>query len=141
MNLDLPVVAGVLSTMLFALGTLPMLVKAATTKDLSSYSFGNIALSNVANVIHSVYIFALPPGPVWALHAFHLVSTGLMLVWYVRYCSVRTRRRAQVGRRTGKEPHRSAAADVRSAALHTTTHHCPAGALHHLPDAATSDRS
>ena len=66
-----------------------MLVKAATTKDLSSYSFGNIALSNVANVIHSVYIFQLPPGPVWALHAFHLVSTGLMVLWYLRYSCAR----------------------------------------------------
>lgn len=96
MNLDLPVVAGVLSTVLFALGTLPMLVKAATTKDLSSYSFGNIALSNVANVIHSVYVFQLPPGPVWALHAFHLVSTGLMLLWYLRYSCPRARRRERI---------------------------------------------
>ena len=96
MNLDLPVVAGVLSTVLFALGTLPMLIKAATTKDLSSYSFGNIALSNVANVIHSVYVFQLPPGPVWALHAFHLVSTGLMLLWYLRYSCPRARRRERI---------------------------------------------
>jgi uncharacterized protein with PQ loop repeat len=89
MNLDLPVVAGSISTVLFALGTLPMLIKAARTKDLSSYSIGNIALSNLANVIHSVYVFQLPPGPVWALHAFHMVSTGLMLLWYLRYSATR----------------------------------------------------
>ncbi len=27
----------------------------------------------------------LPPGPIWLLHSFHLVTTGLMLVWYLRY--------------------------------------------------------
>jgi hypothetical protein len=27
----------------------------------------------------------LPPGPIWLLHSFHLVTTGLMLVWYMRY--------------------------------------------------------
>jgi hypothetical protein len=32
-----------------------------------------------------VYVFSLPPGPIWLLHAFHLVTTGLMLVWYLRY--------------------------------------------------------
>lgn len=26
-----------------------------------------------------------PPGPAWALHLFHTVSTALMLFWYVRY--------------------------------------------------------
>jgi uncharacterized protein with PQ loop repeat len=89
MSVDLPVIAGALSTTIFALGTLPMLVKAAKTKDLSSYSLGNIVLSNVGNAIHSIYVFHLPMGPVWVLHSFYLVSTGLMLVWYVRYASLR----------------------------------------------------
>jgi hypothetical protein len=34
-------------------------------------------------VVHSVYVFSLPPGPLWALHSFYLVSTGLMLCWYL----------------------------------------------------------
>ncbi|MGH8773791.1 MAG: hypothetical protein ACRDWI_00975 [Jiangellaceae bacterium] len=85
MSIELPVVAGAVSTAIFALGMLPMLVKAARTKDLSSYSLGNIGLANVGNVVHSVYVFDLPAGPVWVLHSFYLVSTGLMLVWYVRY--------------------------------------------------------
>lgn len=94
MSIDLPVVAGSISTVIFALGTMPMLVKAARTKDLSSYSLGNIAMSNVGNVIHSFYVFHLPIGPVWALHTFYLFSTGLMLAWYLRYASRPVRRPA-----------------------------------------------
>ena len=52
---------------------------------MSSYSLGNILLSNLANLIHSVYVFSLPAGPIWLLHSFYLVTTGLMLVWYLRY--------------------------------------------------------
>lgn len=85
MDTNLPVIVGVISTTIFALSTLPMLLKAFQTKDLRSYSLGNILLSNVGNVIHSVYVFHLPPGPIWLLHAFHLVTTGLMLIWYLRY--------------------------------------------------------
>ena len=85
MDINMPVIAGAISTVMFTLGTLPMLLKAFQTKDLKSYSLGNILLSNVGNVIHSVYVFSLPPGPIWLLHTFHLVTTGLMLVWYVRY--------------------------------------------------------
>ena len=60
-----------------------MLLKAFRTKDLSSYSLGNILLSNVGNVIHSIYVFNLPPGPIWLLHSFYLVTMALMLVWYL----------------------------------------------------------
>jgi len=91
-DLDLPVLAGAVSTVIFAASTLPMLVKAARTKDLGSYSLGNIVLSNVGNAIHSIYVFSLPAGPVWVLHAFYLVTTGLMLLWYVRYALRRSRR-------------------------------------------------
>ncbi len=85
MDMNLPVIAGTISTTIFALSTLPMLLKAFQTKDLRSYSLGNILLANVGNVIHSVYVFNLPPGPIWLLHAFYLVTTGLMLIWYLRY--------------------------------------------------------
>lgn len=85
MDASLPVLAGVVSTVIFVTSTLPMLVKAARTKDLSSYSIGNILLSNVGNVVNTIYIVHLPVGPVWALHAFHLITTGMMLFWYVRY--------------------------------------------------------
>lgn len=55
--MNLPVLAGTLSTVLFAVGMLPMLVKAACTRDLASYSLGNLVLSNAANAVHSIYVF------------------------------------------------------------------------------------
>jgi hypothetical protein len=82
---SVPVLAGVGSTVIFAASTLPMLAKAYLSRDLSSYSLGNIGLANVGNLVHSVYVFSLPPGPIWALHSFYLVSSGLMLGWYLRF--------------------------------------------------------
>ena len=67
-TLSVPVLAGAASTVIFAVSTLPMLVKAYRSRDLSSYSLGNIGLANVGNAVHSVYVFSLPPGPIWALH-------------------------------------------------------------------------
>jgi len=85
MEINLATIAGFISTALFTLGTLPMLVKAFRTKNLASYSIGNILLSNVGNFINSIYVFQLPPGPIWFLHSYNLLSTGLMLVWYLKY--------------------------------------------------------
>jgi hypothetical protein len=62
-----------------------MLVKVGRTKNLASYSLGNILLANVGNLIYAVYVVGLPLGPVWALHGFHPGATGLMLFWYVRH--------------------------------------------------------
>jgi hypothetical protein len=84
-TLSVPTLAGLASTVIFGVSALPMLVKAYRSRDLSSYSLGNIGLANVGNVVHSVYVFSLPPGPIWALHTFYLVSTGVMLGWYLRY--------------------------------------------------------
>lgn len=83
--MNVPVIAGTISTVLFAASMLPMLLKASRTKDLSSYSMGNIVMTNVANVVHSVYVFDLPAGPVWLLHSFYVVASALMLVWCLRY--------------------------------------------------------
>lgn len=85
MDVSVPILAGAASTAIFAASTLPMLYKAGKTKDLGSYSLGNILLSNIGNLIHSVYIFSLPAGPIWLLHTFYLVTTALMLVWYLKY--------------------------------------------------------
>lgn len=79
------VVAGMLSTTLFVLSYLPMLVKAFRTRDLSSYSPGYLVLANVGNLIHSVYVASLPFGPIWFLHGFYTASSALMLGWYLRY--------------------------------------------------------
>jgi uncharacterized protein with PQ loop repeat len=85
MNIDLPLIAGAVSSAIFAMSTLPMLLKAFSTKDLKSYSLTNITLSNIGNLIYAIYVYSLPVGPVWALHTFNLVTTGLMLFWYLRY--------------------------------------------------------
>jgi uncharacterized protein with PQ loop repeat len=85
MDINLPVIAGAISTTLFAISTLPMVVKAYRTKDLKSYSMGYLLLGNAGNVFHSVYVFDMPPGPIWVLHTFYLVAAGLMLFWYLRY--------------------------------------------------------
>jgi hypothetical protein len=82
---SLPIAAGMVATAIFTASTLPMLLKARRTRDLTSYSLGNIGLANVGNLIQSVYVLSLPPGPIWALHAFQLSTSGVMLAWYLRY--------------------------------------------------------
>ena len=73
--------------------------RSAHPTDLGSYSLGNILLSNLGNLIQSIYVFHLPAGPIWALHSFYLVTTALMLVWYLRYTeSPILRRRLGLGR-------------------------------------------
>ena len=62
-----------------------MLIKAARTKELDSYSRGNLVLANAGNAVYSIYVFHLPAGPIWALHSFYVVSSGLMLFWHLRY--------------------------------------------------------
>ncbi|MGV9712751.1 hypothetical protein ACWDTI_19060 [Gordonia sp. NPDC003424] len=89
-------VAGGVSTAVFVASTLPMLWKAATTRDLSSYSFGNIVLANVGNLVYAIYVVSLPPGPIWVLHAFHGTSSGLMLLWYLRHHGLSGARKPKV---------------------------------------------
>jgi len=84
-DINLPVITGVISTTLFAISTLPMVLKVYRTKDLKSYSLSYLLLGNAGNIFHSVYVFNMPPGPIWLLHTFYLVVTGLMLFWYLRY--------------------------------------------------------
>lgn len=82
---DLPLVAGSASTFIFVTSYLPMLLKAGRKKDLSSYSPTQLVLTNLGNVLYSAYVFNLPVGPIWAMHAFYVVTSALMLVWYIRY--------------------------------------------------------
>jgi uncharacterized protein with PQ loop repeat len=82
---SIPTLAGSLATLVFALATLPMLGKAVRSRDLTSYSRGNLVLANVGNAIYSVYVFQLPLGPIWFLHAFYLLSSALMLFWSRRF--------------------------------------------------------
>jgi len=83
--MNLSMLAGTVSTLLFMFSTFPMLHKAFRSKDLRSYSLGNMLLANGGNAVHSLYIYSLPPGPIWWLHSFHLVTTALMLTWHLRY--------------------------------------------------------
>ncbi len=78
-------VAGGAATALFVVSTLPMLFKAARTKDLKSYSLANIALANLGNLLQWLYVASLPFGPIYVLHGFNSASTVLMLVWYLRH--------------------------------------------------------
>ena len=91
MNGNVPVIAGTISTFIFAASTMPMIIKAARTRDLSSYSGGNLILSNVGNLLYALYVFSLPLGPAWGLYGFNLAVSATMLVYWLRY---RTGRRA-----------------------------------------------
>lgn len=87
---DVQIFAGIISTLMFVSSNLPMLWKAFTTKNLTSYSLGHISLSNAGNLIYWLYLFTLPMGPVWFLHGFNTLVTGLMLVGYLRYQGYRS---------------------------------------------------
>jgi hypothetical protein len=82
--MDVPILAGMISTVVFAVSNLPMLRKALRTRDVSSYSMSSIAMINAANAVYSLYVFSLPIGPIWALHSFYVVSCGIMLVLCLR---------------------------------------------------------
>jgi uncharacterized protein with PQ loop repeat len=85
MGSSIALAAGTVATVVFATSTLPMLRKAARSKDLTSYSRSNLVLANVGNAVYSVYVFHLPPGPIWLLHSFYVASSALMLFWSLRY--------------------------------------------------------
>ena len=77
--------AGTVATVVFAASALPMLGKAVRTKDLASYSRSNLVLANAGNLVYSLYVFHLPPGPIWLLHTFYAATSALMLFWSLRY--------------------------------------------------------
>ena len=83
-HMDIPILAGTISTVVFAVSNLPMLRKALRTRDVSSYSLTSLVMINAANVAYSLYVFTLPFGPIWALHTFYLVSCAVMLVLFLR---------------------------------------------------------
>ena len=84
-TMQLPVLAGLISTTMFVLSNFPMLIRAFRTRDLRSYSFTHILLSNVGNLIHWIYIVSLPFGPIWLLHGFYTITTALMLGGYLYF--------------------------------------------------------
>jgi hypothetical protein len=78
-------IAGVSSTLLFAGSSLPMVVRAARTRDVSSYSRSHLFMTNVGNAVHTVYIASLPPGPVWLLHCMYSGVAAFMFAAHVRW--------------------------------------------------------
>jgi uncharacterized protein with PQ loop repeat len=85
-------IAGAVSSLIFVGSHVPMLWKAYRTKDLRSYSRLNLMLVNVGNLIYWLYLISLPPGPVWLLHTFYTISSGLLLMLYCRLHACRFRR-------------------------------------------------
>ena len=83
--MSLALAAGTVSSVIFAASNLPMLVKARRTRDLSSYSLAYLVLNNVGNVLYCLYVYDLPPGPIWAMQSFYLLSMALLLRWYLRF--------------------------------------------------------
>ncbi|GLB68818.1 hypothetical protein [Arthrobacter mangrovi] len=101
MDIDLAILAGGVSTVIFAGSVMPMIVKAVRTRDLASYSLGNLLLSNTGNLVYAVYVYSLPAGPIWALHGFYILSTAFMLAMYLRHGAFADRR--HVRPRTGSD--------------------------------------
>lgn len=89
MDIDAAVLAGSISSIIFVGSVLPMVIKAVRTRDMASYSLGNLLLANTGNLIHSVYIYSLPVGPIWVLHGFYVVTTGFMLTMYLLHAGPR----------------------------------------------------
>ena len=54
MMLNLPSLAGAISSVMFAVGTLPLVYKAFTTKNLEFYSVTSQLFNNIGNVIHAI---------------------------------------------------------------------------------------
>jgi hypothetical protein len=82
---NLQLMAGTASILIFILSNFPMLWKAIKTKDLKSYSLGNMALRNLGNLLYWIYVTSLPMGPVWYLQTFFTLSGAAMLVCYLHY--------------------------------------------------------
>jgi hypothetical protein len=82
---EVSLLAGLMSTTLFVGSYLPMLYRAFRTRDLTSYSRPSLVLANVGNVVQAFYVYTLPAGPIWFLHAFYLAASALMLVLHLRH--------------------------------------------------------
>lgn len=61
--MDISLITGTVSTVVFAVSYLPMLRKALRTRDVSSYRLSSITMINAANTVYSLYVFSLPAAP------------------------------------------------------------------------------
>ena len=83
--IQLSFIAGTFSTFIFVSSNLTMLWKAYRTKDLHSYSWLNIILANIGNLVYWIYVLSLPLGPVWLLHFFYTITSAFMLALLIRH--------------------------------------------------------
>jgi uncharacterized protein with PQ loop repeat len=105
--MDVPsvqVMAGLTSSIIFICSNMPMLDKVIKTKDMRSYSLGQLILGNIGNSIYWLYVRTLPVGPVWYLQAFFSTASGIMLFSYLRYEKKWFR-----GKRRSPQPHATSA--------------------------------
>ena len=75
--------AGALSTLMFVASNLPMVVRAARTHDLKSYSRGYLVLVNAGNAVYTLYVVSLPAGPIWLLHLVYTAVSAFMLLAHI----------------------------------------------------------
>ena len=83
------IVAGTISSFIFAGSNVPMLWKVYRTRDVHSYSWLNVLMVNIGNLLYWLYVVNLPFGPIWILHTFYTVASGILLVMYIRFHSGR----------------------------------------------------
>ncbi len=83
--MDIATAAGALATAVFLASTVPMVWRAAVTRDMSSYSRAHLVMTNVGNAAHSLYVLSLPAGPIYVLHGTHVAVALFMLVWHLRH--------------------------------------------------------
>ena len=81
----LSIIAGTISSFIFAGGNIPMLWKVYRTRDVRSYSGLNVLMVNIGNLLYWFYVVNLPLGPIWILHTFYTVASGILLIMYLRF--------------------------------------------------------
>ncbi len=82
---SIQMLAGFISSTIFIGSNFPMLFKAFKTKDMHSYSMGQLILGNLGNTVYWLYVVSLPVGPIWYLQGFFSLSSAAMLFCYLRY--------------------------------------------------------
>lgn len=90
---QIQVVSGSIAGIIFAMASWNMVVKAWRTKDVSSYSLGQIVFNNVGNLFYWLYVASLPFGPIYFMHGFFTLVSVFMLICYFVYrpASAKTR--------------------------------------------------
>ncbi len=82
---QLQLLAGSLSSLIFVTSNFPMLWKVVKTRNVKSYSLGQIILRNLGNLVYWIYVASLPVGPAWYLQALFTLSGLVLLVCYLQF--------------------------------------------------------